>query len=66
MLTILMRKRYESDKQASYEALRANFEGEGVRNPEYRVAEYYFVKAKVNCLLGHFETASEVQSIDFD
>jgi hypothetical protein len=60
MLTILMRKRYESDKQASYEALRTNFDGEGVRTPEYRLAEYSFVKAKVHCLLSNFEAASEV------
>lgn len=60
MLTITNRKRYEVDKQAQYEALHGYLDAENFKMPDFRVAEFVFVKAKVNCLLGNFEAASEV------
>lgn len=60
MLNITNRKRYETDKRSMYLTLHEYLENDGFAASDCRFAEFVFVKAKLNCLLGNFETASEV------
>lgn len=59
-MNILIRKKYDTDKQTVYESIRAGLESDLSKRPDYRIAETGFWKAKLHCLLHNYETASEV------